>query len=146
MIDSQFARWYAEQALYGTLFTWAVTALGAGVVFIEPLLPGGAASHQLFLDIMLGFAGGVMIAASYWSLLAPAISMAEQDWYGSTTFAQLDLPNGIQKTVTYAFLPAAVGFAAGGLFLIVGDCVRFAPRTHVAKLIGCPTSRVVARL
>jgi ZIP family zinc transporter len=64
----------AEQALYGTLFTWMVTALGSAVVFIEPLLPGSAGTHQLFLDTMLGFAGGVMIAASYWSLLAPGAS------------------------------------------------------------------------
>ena len=55
----------AEQALYGTLFTWMVTALGSAVVFIEPLLPGSASTHQLFLDTMLGFAGGAMIAASY---------------------------------------------------------------------------------
>ena len=143
-----------DQALYGTLFTWFVTAAGAAVVFVEPLLPGSASAHQLFLDTMLGFAGGVMIAASYWSLLAPgltalcpryptypwppliptpaplsaaAISMAEQDWYGKTKFAQIDLSNGIHKEVTYAWLPAAVGFAAGGLFLIVGDYVSPPP-------------------
>ena len=127
----------SQQALYGTLFTWFVTALGSGVVFVEPLLPGSHAAHQLFLDTMLGFAGGVMIAASYWSLLAPgalpisrralvcappidrcvcvssghaclsvpAIAMAEQDWYGKTKFAQIDLSNGISKEVTYAPAP-----------------------------------------
>ena len=63
-----------DQALYGTLFTWFVTAAGAAVVFVEPLLPGSASAHQLFLDTMLGFAGGVMIAASYWSLLAPGLT------------------------------------------------------------------------
>ena len=52
------------------------------VVFLEPILPGGEKVHRKFLDGMLGFAGGVMMAASYWSLLAPAISMSEQDWYG----------------------------------------------------------------
>ena len=59
------------QALFGTLFTWAMTALGAAGVFLskEP--------KQRTLDIMLGFAAGVMIAASYWSLLAPAIEMSE---------------------------------------------------------------------
>ena len=50
--------------------------------------------------------------------------MAEQDWYGKEKFAQIDLSNGISKEVTYAWLPAAVGFAAGGLFLVVGDYVR----------------------
>ena len=50
--------------------------------------------------------------------------MAEQDWYGKTKFTQIDLPNGISKEVTYAWLPAAVGFAAGGLFLVLGDIVR----------------------
>ncbi len=68
----------SQQALYGTLFTWFVTALGSGVVFLEPLLPGSPAAHQLFLDTMLGFAGGVMIAASYWSLLAPGASLARR--------------------------------------------------------------------
>lgn len=68
----------SQQALYGTLFTWFVTALGSGVVFVEPLLPGSPAVHQLFLDTMLGFAGGVMIAASYWSLLAPGVSFARK--------------------------------------------------------------------
>ncbi|RLA79101.1 MAG: ZIP family metal transporter, partial [Deltaproteobacteria bacterium] len=59
------------QALLATLFTWALTALGAVAVFLrrEP-------SRRL-LDAMLGFAAGVMIAASFWSLLAPAIEMAE---------------------------------------------------------------------
>ena len=53
--------------------------------------------------------------------------MAEQDWYGKTKFAQIDLSNGIHKEVTYAWLPAAVGFAAGGLFLVVGDYVSPRP-------------------
>lgn len=155
----------SQQALYGTLFTWFVTALGSGVVFVEPLLPGSQAAHQLFLDTMLGFAGGVMIAASYWSLLAPgalpisrralvcappidrcvcvssghaclsvpAIAMAEQDWYGKTKFAQIDLSNGISKEVTYAWLPAAVGFAAGGVFLVIGDYVRMKLRLHQTR-------------
>lgn len=50
--------------------------------------------------------------------------MAEQDWYGKEKFTQIDLSNGISKEVTYAWLPAAVGFAAGGLFLVLGDYVR----------------------
>jgi hypothetical protein len=49
--------------------------------------------------------------------------MAEQDWYGTTTLTQINLSNGIKKDITYAWMPAAVGFAAGGLFLVVGDAV-----------------------
>ena len=59
------------QALFGTLFTWFMTLLGAGVAFF------GREISRKVLDSMLGFAGGVMIAASYWSLLAPAIEMSE---------------------------------------------------------------------
>ena len=60
------------QALLGTLFTWFLTALGAGLVFFFKQI------RRRVLDGMLGFAAGVMIAASYWSLLAPAIEMAEE--------------------------------------------------------------------
>ncbi|MBN1876278.1 MAG: ZIP family metal transporter [Anaerolineae bacterium] len=80
------------QALLGTLFTWFLTALGASTVFLTREV-----SRKL-LDTMLGFAAGVMIAASYWSLLAPAIEMAEEG----------PLP---------AWVPAAVGFLLGGFFL-----------------------------
>ncbi len=59
------------QALFGTLFTWGMTAIGAGMIFLTKQV-----SRKL-LDGMLGFASGVMIAASYWSLLAPAIEMSE---------------------------------------------------------------------
>lgn len=64
---------HVVQALLGTLFTWGMTALGAALVFTTKKV------NQKFLDSMLGFAGGVMIAASYWSLLAPAIEMSEED-------------------------------------------------------------------
>jgi zinc transporter 11 len=57
-------------ALLGTLLTWAVTAAGAGVVYL-------ALPSKRLLDTALGFAAGVMLAASYWSLLAPALEMAE---------------------------------------------------------------------
>ncbi len=59
------------QALIGTLFTWGMTALGAALVFTTRTM------NQKLMDGMLGFAGGVMIAASFWSLLSPAIDMAE---------------------------------------------------------------------
>lgn len=80
------------QALVATMFTWGMTALGAALVFTTKGV------NQKFLDAMLGFAGGVMIAASYWSLLAPAIEMAEEGKWP-------------------AWLPAAVGFMLGGIFL-----------------------------
>jgi len=60
------------QALCATLFTWGVTALGASLVFFFKSV------NRKVLDGMMGFAAGVMIAASFWSLLAPAIEMAEQ--------------------------------------------------------------------
>ena len=91
------------QALIATLFTWFMTALGAGLVFFFKTIKRNA------LDAMLGFAAGVMIAASYWSLLAPAIEMAE----GS------NLP---------AWVPATSGFLAGGAFLWVAD--KLLPHLH----------------
>ena len=80
------------QAFLATLFTWGMTALGAALVFLTKR------ANQKFLDSMLGFAGGVMIAASFWSLIAPALEMAES---GSVP----------------EWVPAAVGFLLGGLFL-----------------------------
>jgi zinc transporter ZupT len=64
-----------QQALLATTFTWAVTALGAGIVVFT------RTASQKFLDTALGFSAGVMIAASYWSLLAPALELSEG--YGS---------------------------------------------------------------
>lgn len=84
------------QALLGTLFTWGMTALGASLVFFAK------GANQKFMDSMLAFAGGVMIAASYWSLLAPAIEMAEEQ----------SIPS---------WIPAVVGFLLGGLFLLLVD-------------------------
>ena len=68
--------WFSQfspvvQALFGTLFTWGVTALGAALVFFFKSI------NKTVLNAMLGFAAGVMIAASFWSLLSPAIEMAE---------------------------------------------------------------------
>src|SRR5690606_39216973 len=75
-------------ALYATLFTWGVTALGAAFVFFFKNM------NRTLLDGMLGFTGGVMIAASYWSLLAPAIEMSNGE--------------GVMKIV-----PVATGFILG---------------------------------
>ena len=92
------------QALIATLFTWSVTALGAAFVFFFKSI------NRKVLDGMLGFAAGVMIAASYWSLLAPAIEMAED---GS-------LP---------AWVPATTGFLMGGFFLWSID--KILPHLHL---------------
>ncbi|GBP73977.1 Zinc transporter ZIP11 [Eumeta japonica] len=90
------------QALLGTLFTWGLTALGAGcVVFIR-------GKQRKLLDVSLGFAAGVMTAASYWSLLDPAISMCK----GSTQYGS----NG-----QYAFIPVAFGFLFGAIFVYGTD-------------------------
>jgi ZIP family zinc transporter len=92
------------QALVATLFTWFVTALGAGLVFFFKRI------NRKVLDGMLGFAAGVMIAASYWSLLAPAIEMAEES----------NLP---------AWVPATIGFLLGGFFLWIAD--KLLPHLHL---------------
>ncbi|KAK6632764.1 hypothetical protein RUM43_013534 [Polyplax serrata] len=90
------------QAGLGTLFTWSLTAAGAAVVVIF------SGSQMKLLHASLGFAAGVMLSASYWSLLSPAIEMAEQsNYYGV---------NG-----EYAFLPVTVGFLFGGLFVYLTD-------------------------
>lgn len=92
------------QALLATLFTWGVTALGAGMVFFFKEI------DRKVLDGMLGFAGGVMMAASFWSLLAPSIEMAES----------MGMPG---------WLPAIVGFLAGGAFLKLVD--KLTPHLHI---------------
>jgi ZIP family zinc transporter len=97
------------QALAATLFTWAMTALGAAVVFTARQI------SRRILDAMLGFAGGVMIAASFWSLLAPAIAMS-------------------QGKALPAWVPALVGFLGGGIFLWGID--KILPHLH----LGFPTS------
>lgn len=94
------------QAFWAAIFTWAMTALGAGLVFIRKDLPRG------MFDALLGFAAGVMLAASYWSLLAPAIELT-----GGNAF------------------PAAIGFLSGCLFLWGIDKVL--PHLH----IGFPTNQ-----
>jgi zinc transporter, ZIP family len=96
------------QALFATLFTWFVTALGAALVFIFKSI------NKSVLNGMLGFAAGVMIAASFWSLLAPAIEMAEE-------------ANMI------AWVPAVIGFLAGGAFLWIVDKVL--PHLHIGAPI-----------
>ena len=84
------------QALIATLFTWFVTALGSFIVcFFKNI-------NQKFLDLMLGFAAGVMIAASFWSLLSPSIELSEQLGY-------------------IKWLLPSLGFIGGGVFVILAD-------------------------
>ncbi len=99
------------QALLGTLFSWGLTALGAALVFAKKEM------SQKVLDGMLGFAAGVMIAASFWSLLKPAIEMAEKD-------------------AVPAWISASVGFMAGGVFLALTD--KVIPHLHPYNLLGMP--------
>jgi ZIP family zinc transporter len=98
------------QALVATIFTWAMTAAGAAAVFTTRQI------SRRVLDAMLGFAGGVMIAASFWSLLAPAIEMSQGK----------DLPS---------WVPALIGFLGGGIFLWGID--KILPHLH----LGFPTSK-----
>lgn len=92
------------QALIATCFTWFLTAMGAGIVFLFTSV------NPKVMDGMLGFAAGVMIAASFWSLLAPAITMAENAG---------DPP----------WIPALIGFLAGGLFIWAID--KILPHLHI---------------
>jgi ZIP family zinc transporter len=92
------------QALVATLFTWAMTALGSAAVFVCREV------NRKLLDGMLGFASGVMIAASFWSLLAPAIEMSTDK-------------------VLPAWFPAAAGFLFGGIFL--GGIDKILPHLHI---------------
>lgn len=106
------------QALIATLFTWGMTALGAAIVFATKTV------NQRLLDSMLGFAAGVMIAASYWSLLGPAIDMSENHSIG-------------------AWFPAAVGFLLGGIFLWGIDKIipHLHPNTPLGKAEGPNTKK-----
>ncbi|XP_061032479.1 zinc transporter ZIP11 isoform X6 [Eubalaena glacialis] len=88
-----------SQALLGTFFTWGMTAAGAALVFVF------SSGQRRILDGSLGFAAGVMLAASYWSLLAPAVEMATS----SGGFGAL------------AFFPVAVGFTLGAAFVYLAD-------------------------
>lgn len=92
-------------ALIATTFTWLLTAAGASLVFFFKTL------HRGVLDAMLGFTGGVMVAASFWSLLAPSIEMSEEMY------------------PTMKWMPAAVGFLMGALFLFALD--KKLPHLHI---------------
>jgi ZIP family zinc transporter len=91
-------------ALYATIFTWGLTAFGASFVFLFKKM------NRAVLDGMLGFTGGVMVAASFWSLLSPAIEMSSG--------------TGFEKVI-----PSAIGFGLGAIFLFSFDKVL--PHIHI---------------
>ena len=91
-------------AFIATIFTWLLTAFGASFVFLFKTM------HRGFLDAMLGFTGGVMVAASFWSLLAPGIEMSPGEGF-------------------VRVIPAAVGFGLGALFIFSLDKVL--PHIHI---------------
>jgi zinc transporter, ZIP family len=95
-------------ALFATLFTWFITALGSSMVFFFKNL------DKKILNAMLGFAAGVMVAASFWSLLKPAIEMAEE--------------SGV-----IPWIPAVIGFLLGGAFLYAID--KILPHLHIGLSI-----------
>tara|TARA_B100000963_G_scaffold148278_3_gene129252 strand:+ start:114228 stop:115043 length:816 start_codon:yes stop_codon:yes gene_type:complete len=91
-------------AFYATLFTWGLTALGASFVYLFKGI------NRAFLDGMLGFTGGVMVAASFWSLLAPGIEMTRGEGF-------------------YKVFPSALGFSLGALFIFSLD--KLLPHIHI---------------
>nr|MDO8086517.1 ZIP family metal transporter [Candidatus Sigynarchaeum springense] len=105
-------------AILATLFTYGVTALGAALVFFFKSI------NKRVLALMLGFAAGVMIAASFWSLLAPSISLAE-------------------ASGEPGWVPALLGFLGGGAFLWLLD--RIIPHLHrdmpIEKAEGIHTTK-----
>ena len=98
------------QGLLGSTFTWFVTALGAAVVFFIKDVKKG------FMDTLLGFTAGVMLAASFWSLLNPAIEMAHATW-----------------SHQWAWVPVAIGFLGGAVFLFSLD--QLLPHLHLNEPI-----------
>ena len=119
MEDLELYKWFIEQsaiiqALIGGLFTWFLTAVGATLVFFFK------SSNRKVLDMCLGFTGGVMIAASFWSLLSPAIATVEKQ-------QELGITN-----LPIWFAPA-VGFLLGALFLYFFD--KKIPHLHLFESV-----------
>ncbi|KAM9371391.1 zinc transporter ZIP11 [Phaethornis superciliosus] len=107
------------QAVLGTFLTWGLTAAGSALVFVF------SSGQRRILDGSLGFAAGVMLAASYWSLLAPAIDLAQD----LGTFG------------VFSFLPVAVGFSLGAAFVHLADlllpALGFSGPPHAAFALSC---------
>ncbi|MFN3920391.1 MAG: ZIP family metal transporter [Methylohalobius sp.] len=120
-MNSLLFQWFAGrshilQALLASFFAWGLTAIGASLVFFCQH------TNQKLLDAMLGFSAGVMLAASYWSLLAPAIDLAES--YGRL-----------------AWFPAALGFGLGALALKWAD--KLLPYFHLGTFLQAEQWSVV---
>ena len=115
MEDYELYKWFivqtpVMQALYAGLFTWGLTALGAALVFLFN------SSNRKALDMSLGFTGGVMIAASFWSLLSPAI-------------AYVEMQNEMGISDSPSWLAPAIGFFLGASFLFALD--KIIPHLHI---------------
>lgn len=104
LIDFMSGLGAVEAALLATLFTWLMTAAGASLVFFFKDM------HRKWFDGMLGFTGGVMVAASFWSLLSPAIEMSPGEGF-------------------IRVIPAAIGFGVGALFIFALD--KLTPHLHI---------------
>lgn len=108
-MNGLFSLSYPFQALIATVFSWFITALGAAlVIFTRRVRP-------TLMDAMLGFGAGVMLASSFWSLLAPGIDLAAE----------------MQQV---SWLVACAGFLCGGSILMLGDLLlnRLLPKTPMA--------------
>ena len=120
------------QALLGTLLTWGLTLAGAAMALF---LHG---NQRKLLDTSLGFAAGVMLAASYWSLLEPALEMAS----GMGTYGD----NG-----EWAFLPVSIGLLLGAAFVYAGEKqinfnqISFTQYASYQYYLLCPKARVLWR-
>ncbi len=99
-----FQQHYIVQTLIGSGFAWVMTALGAALIFFFVKV------RQGLMEVFLGFAAGVMIAASFWSLLSPAIDLSE-------------------KAGLIPWMPPAIGFVLGALFLWIMD--KITPHLHL---------------
>ena len=115
MENYEIYKWFITQppimqALYAGLFTWGLTAFGSALVFLFK------SSNRKILDMSLGFTGGVMIAASFWSLLSPAI-------------AYVEMQNEMGISDSPSWLAPAIGFFFGALFLFILD--KIIPHLHI---------------
>ena len=115
MENYELYKWFVQQgavmqALYAGLFTWILTSLGAALVFLFKT------SNRKALDISLGFTGGVMIAASFWSLLAPSI-------------AYVEMQNEMGISDSPVWIAPAIGFFLGSAFLFGLD--KIIPHLHI---------------
>ena len=115
MENYELYKWFVQQgavmqALYAGLFTWILTSLGAALVFLFKT------SNRKALDISLGFTGGVMIAASFWSLLAPSI-------------AYVEMQNEMGISDSPVLFAPAIGFFLGSAFLFGLD--KIIPHLHI---------------